>query len=74
MEVVEEFWKACIYWCNTNGKLCGDIGLALKLEARDEISPGDEKGDKWGVVCLCQHLNSGIFKHHAQELAGTLQH
>lgn len=29
-----------------NGKLCGDIGLALKLEARDEISSGDEKGDK----------------------------
>lgn len=56
-----------------NGKLCGDTGLALKLEARDEISSGEEKGDKGGVVCSCQHLNSGTFKHPAWQLAGPLQ-
>lgn len=46
LEAAEEFCKACIYWCNTNGKPYGDIGFALKLEAGEEIGPGDEKGDK----------------------------
>lgn len=63
---VAEFGKACISWYNTNGKLCEDIGLALKLEAGDEISPrvGRETNRVWSacVSILIQAYSSILHK------------
>lgn len=71
-KAAEEFGEACICWCSANGTICEEVALALKVKTGDEISPGDGKGDKWGVIRLCLHLNSGVVKHLPPALAGPL--
>lgn len=71
---VAEFWKACIYWYSTNGKLCEDIGLALKLEAGDEISPRvrRETNGVWSAcVSILIQADSSILHKSRQVLCSS---